>query len=100
MIRLPALSVATRLYALFALLADEFHNAFLGALSQLDELTQQNSALVEQRPAAAKALKRQSKAMDERVGFFRLAADVSPFSLPSAAMDDRKFSKRRASIRA
>jgi methyl-accepting chemotaxis protein len=38
----------------------------------MDEATQQNSALVEQNAAAAKALEEQSLAMDERVTFFRL----------------------------
>jgi len=42
------------------------------ALTQMDQVTQQNSALVEQNAAAAKALEQQSHAMDERVSFFRL----------------------------
>jgi methyl-accepting chemotaxis protein len=42
------------------------------ALNQMDQVTQQNSALVEQNAAAAKALEQQSHAMDERVSFFRL----------------------------
>jgi methyl-accepting chemotaxis protein len=41
------------------------------ALSQMDEVTQQNSVLVEQNAAAAKALEQQSQAMDERVSTFR-----------------------------
>jgi methyl-accepting chemotaxis protein len=43
------------------------------ALTQMDEVTQQNSALVEQNAAAAKALEQQSQAMDQQVSFFRLA---------------------------
>jgi methyl-accepting chemotaxis protein len=39
----------------------------------MDEVTQQNSALVEENAAAAKSLEQQSKAMDERVSFFRLS---------------------------
>jgi methyl-accepting chemotaxis protein len=42
------------------------------ALTQMDEVTQQNSALVEQNAAAAKALEQQSRAMDEQVSFFQL----------------------------
>jgi methyl-accepting chemotaxis protein len=42
------------------------------ALAQMDEVTQQNSALVEQNAAAAKSLEEQSHAMDERVSLFRL----------------------------
>jgi len=44
------------------------------ALAQMDGVTQQNSALVEQNAAAAKALEQQSQAMDERVSFFRLGS--------------------------
>jgi len=50
------------------------------ALTQMDEVTQQNSALVEENAATAKTLESQAKAMDERVAFFRLeeaAAAVS-----------------------
>ena len=39
------------------------------ALTQMDEVTQQNSALVEQNAATAKTLEHQAKAMDERVAF-------------------------------
>ena len=42
------------------------------ALSQLDEVTQQNSALVEENAATAKTLEHQSSAMGERIDFFRL----------------------------
>jgi methyl-accepting chemotaxis protein len=42
------------------------------ALTHMDEVTQQNSALVEQNAAAAKSLEQQSQGMNERVSFFRL----------------------------
>jgi methyl-accepting chemotaxis protein len=42
------------------------------ALAQMDEVTQQNSALVEENAATAKTLEQQAKAMDERVAFFRI----------------------------
>jgi methyl-accepting chemotaxis protein len=42
------------------------------AITQMDQATQQNSALVEENAAAAKALEHQSRAMDEQVSFFRL----------------------------
>ncbi|MFO1185557.1 MAG: methyl-accepting chemotaxis protein, partial [Bauldia sp.] len=42
------------------------------ALAQMDEVTQQNSALVEESAASAKMLEQQSQSMDERVGFFRI----------------------------
>ncbi|MBI3702648.1 MAG: cache domain-containing protein [Rhizobiales bacterium] len=43
------------------------------ALNHMDEITQQNSALVEQNAATAKTLEQQSSAMNERMGFFQLA---------------------------
>ena len=46
------------------------------ALAQMDEVTQQNSALVEENAATAKTLEHQSEAMDERVGFFRIGTEV------------------------
>jgi methyl-accepting chemotaxis protein len=42
------------------------------ALNQMDEVTQQNSALVEENAATAKTLESQAEAMSERVAFFRL----------------------------
>jgi methyl-accepting chemotaxis protein len=54
------------------------------ALSQMDEVTQQNSALVEENAATAKTLEHQSKAMSERVAFFRVA-DGSATRAPQAA---------------
>jgi methyl-accepting chemotaxis protein len=45
------------------------------ALGQMDEVTQQNSALVEENAAAAKTLEQQAASMSEQVGFFRLGAD-------------------------
>jgi methyl-accepting chemotaxis protein len=42
------------------------------ALAQLDEGTQQNSALVEENAATAKAIERQSAEMADRVAFFKL----------------------------
>ncbi len=46
------------------------------ALNQMDEVTQQNSALVEENAATAKTLEHQAKAMDERVAFFKVDANV------------------------
>jgi hypothetical protein len=47
------------------------------ALTQMDDVTQQNSALVEQNAATAKTLEGQAKAMDERVAFFRLRSGAA-----------------------
>jgi methyl-accepting chemotaxis protein len=42
------------------------------ALTQMDEVTQQNSALVEENAASAKTLEHQSEAMNQKVAFFKL----------------------------
>ncbi|MEP4192193.1 MAG: methyl-accepting chemotaxis protein, partial [Sneathiella sp.] len=42
------------------------------SVSQMDEMTQQNSALVEENAAASKTLQEQSEAMRDRVSFFQL----------------------------
>jgi methyl-accepting chemotaxis protein len=42
------------------------------ALTQMDEVTQQNSALVEENAASAKTLEQQSDTMNEKVAFFKL----------------------------
>ena len=43
------------------------------ALTQMDDVTQQNSALVEENAATAKTLEHQAKAMDEQVSVFQIA---------------------------
>jgi methyl-accepting chemotaxis protein len=47
------------------------------ALSQMDEVTQQNSALVEENAATAKTLENQSGAVRERLALFRYAAGTA-----------------------
>ena len=42
------------------------------AMTQMDEVAQQNSALVEENAATAKTLEHQAKAMDEQVAFFQI----------------------------
>ena len=48
------------------------------ALAQMDEVTQQNSALVEENAATAKTLEQQSADMNERVGLFKIEAASAP----------------------
>jgi len=48
------------------------------AVSHLDQMTQQNAALVEESAAAAQSLKDQSVRLSEVVGSFRLSADAAP----------------------
>ncbi len=47
------------------------------ALTQLDEVTQQNSALVEENAATAKTLEHQSADMAQRVAFFKLGGTTT-----------------------
>jgi len=42
----------------------------------MDEVTQQNSALVEENAATAKVLEHQARAMDEQMTFFQIASDA------------------------
>jgi methyl-accepting chemotaxis protein len=53
------------------------------ALNQMDEVTQQNSALVEENAATAKMLEELAISMNERVSFFRLAGEQK--AAPAAA---------------
>jgi len=46
------------------------------ALTQMDEVTQQNSALVEENAATAKTLDEQARAMGQQVAFFHIAEDA------------------------
>ncbi len=62
------------------------------ALTMMDAVTQQNSALVEENAATAKALEVQAQNMDDQVGFFRIeSADAAGGkSVPGRrAADDR-----------
>ena len=63
------------------------------ALTQMDEVTQRNAALVEENAATAKTLEQQAKVMDERVGYFRLAHG---HAAASAAKPDPGQAPRRA----
>jgi len=47
------------------------------ALSRMDRVTQQNSALVEENAAAAHTLDHQAKAMDERITFFQVEEELT-----------------------
>ncbi len=75
------------------------------ALTQMDEVTQQNSALVEENAATAKTLEQHARAMDERISFFRLtgtggrmapAANVAPARPAPAARPNAPAAKPSA----
>ena len=52
------------------------------ALNQMDEVTQQNSALVEENAATAKTLEQQSLAMTAEVSVFKVGDDEAPVMSP------------------
>jgi methyl-accepting chemotaxis protein len=72
------------------------------ALNHMDEITQQNSALVEESAAAAKLLKTQAAAMDEQVGVFHIeASEAAGAPVPAAvnasgALDSKLDEKVKA----
>jgi methyl-accepting chemotaxis protein len=62
------------------------------ALTMMDAVTQQNSALVEENAATAKALEVQAQNMDDQVGFFRIESADAAGGKPvpgRRAADDR-----------
>lgn len=54
------------------------------AVTQMDEVTQQNAALVEENTAAAQSMLEQARALEQLIGFFRVdsAAEVEPTHTP------------------
>lgn len=55
------------------------------ALNQMDEVTQQNSTLVEENAATARTLEQQAVAMNQRIAAFTLAAGKAPARAASAS---------------
>ena len=72
------------------------------ALTQMDEMTQKNSALVEENAAAAKSLERQSQGMDERVSFFQLGDSCAGADacLPRPRRPSRRAAPKRVAVAA
>jgi methyl-accepting chemotaxis protein len=66
------------------------------ALTQMDEVTQQNSALVEENAATAKTLEEQAKSMDERVAIFKVRPMAGEAA--RAASPVRQSAERNAPI--
>lgn len=72
-------------------------------LTQMDEVTQQNSALVEENAATAKTLEHQAKSMDNQVAFFKIdtaagAEGMSHASVPTATAVASKTSPQDAKV--
>jgi methyl-accepting chemotaxis protein len=70
------------------------------ALNQMDEVTQQNSALVEENAATAKTLEDQQRAMSEQIRFFHFDSGetAAPAARPAAAPAPAKPAAPRAPI--
>jgi methyl-accepting chemotaxis protein len=77
------------------------------ALTQMDEVTQQNSALVEENAASAKTLEHQSETMNEKVAFFKLderadshvAKAPKPTPAPATRMPAKPAKREAAPVR-
>lgn len=67
------------------------------AITQMDEVTQQNAALVEEAAAASKSLEDQGRLLNESIAFFQLgeAARVTPTTRPVATGAARRASAPR-----
>ncbi|SFU79543.1 Methyl-accepting chemotaxis protein [Pseudoduganella namucuonensis] len=61
------------------------------AITQIDEMTQQNAALVEQAAAASESLKRQAGALSEAVGVFTLLESEAGAAAPAARPATRQL---------
>ena len=70
------------------------------ALTQMDDVTQQNSALVEENAATAKTLEHQAKAMDEQVAYFQIdGAQAQGQAIEQRTADaSRQSSPKRQSV--
>ena len=60
------------------------------ALNQMDEVTQQNSALVEENAATAKTLEQQAGAMDESIAIFKIDAAPAKGAVREPATQSRQ----------
>ncbi|MCX7515335.1 methyl-accepting chemotaxis protein [Frateuria hangzhouensis] len=71
------------------------------AVTQMDDVTQQNAALVEEASAAARAMQEQAEALKRQMLFFRLGADVATVAQAAPAEPQpRQTAPRREPLRA
>jgi len=68
------------------------------AVSQMDEVTQQNAALVEEAAAAAGALQSQAKSLAEAVNVFRVNADAATIDVHAEARHDTPMTALAARV--
>ena len=77
------------------------------AVTQMEEGTQQNAALVEQASASSTAMEQQAQTLLQQVGFFNVSGDESAFRAPASRHSgtaqrqrtDHSDSRRRAPLR-
>ncbi|CAH2796729.1 MAG: Methyl-accepting chemotaxis sensor/transducer protein [uncultured Paraburkholderia sp.] len=69
------------------------------AITQMDEVTQQNAALVEEAAAASKSLEDQGKQLNQSVSFFRLEGAEAGTQHASGAVQPAQPRARAASVR-
>ncbi len=69
------------------------------AILQMDQVTQQNAALVEQTAAASHSMGDQAQELQRLMGFFRLDGQGSSAPVPTAATRPRAASKAPAGLR-
>ena len=70
-------------------------NEVNSAVAQMDEMTQQNAALVEQAAASSRSMEEQAQSLIQQVGFFRTSAEEAEISrIP--VKDNRQPPKLRA----
>jgi methyl-accepting chemotaxis protein len=66
------------------------------AITQMDQMTQQNAALVEEAAAAAASMQEQSTHLEQMVGHFRLAATRAPAPAARAATAHKRLTSAAA----
>src|ERR1041384_44234 len=72
------------------------------AIVQMDQMTQQNAALVEEAAAGAGSMQQQSQPLEQVVGAFQLANDAAPSAPkvePRAATRPKNVSRLPAGVR-
>lgn len=67
------------------------------AVTQMDEMTQQNAALVEEAAASSEAMTNQARGMDDLMGFFNVGTQAAAQAQPQASAHAAQSAPRQAS---
>ena len=67
------------------------------AVTQMDEMTQQNAALVEEAAASSEAMTNQARGMDDLMGFFNVGTQAAAQAQPQASSHAAQSAPRQAS---